>query len=271
MIEDSREARDIGRFVRAIRETTDANNYDRIPTRRRHVAHLTQSDLAELADVSTVVISQIEQGRYPNLNGSIMQRISQALDLTKQQSIYLLGLLEVRPVRQNSFEPVPRWVTDTIDQISHPVIVVTPAYDLVGINAKAMSLFVSMGPQFAPKRNGAVSIFQVPAVREFIEDWHSYAASLVSGIKMSYAMFPDWRDHIDNIVERLETTDPVFHQLWSQDDPLVPPTIEKQFHHPEYGILNVKQILTDIVEAPSLTRIDFTPSDDDTRRKFKLM
>lgn len=271
MIEDSREAEHIGRFLRAKREATPASNYSEIPSRRRHVTHLTQSDLAHLVDVSTVVISQIEQGRYPNLNRSILQRISQALNLTKQQSIFLLGLMEVRPAEQQSLTSAPGWVTDMIDQISHPVVVVTPAYDLVGINAKALSLFGSMSPQFAPRRNGAVSIFQLPAVREFIEDWHLYATSLVSGIKMSYAMFPNWRDYIDNLVKRLETTDPLFQQLWNQDDPLVAPTIEKQFNHPEYGILNVNQILTDIVEVPGLTRIDFTAADDDTRSKFIRM
>lgn len=271
MIQDSREAKDIGRFIRARRETTQASDYSEIPNRRRHVAHLAQSDLAHLVHVSTVVISQIEQGRYPNLNRSILQRISQVLNFTQQQNIYLLGLLEDRPAEQHSVVSAPKWLIDSIGQISHPVVVVNPAYDLVSINENATALLGSMGPQFAPRRNSAVSIFQLPTVREFIQDWHAYAATLVSGIKMSYAMFPAWRDYIDDLVVRLESTDPHFHQLWSQDDPLVAPTIEKRFNHPELGILDVNQILTDIVEAPGLTRIDFIPADDETRRKFRLM
>lgn len=271
MIKDSREAKDIGRFIRARREKTDASTFRDVPGRRRHVPHLTQSDLAELIGVSTVVISQVEQGRYPNLNRHLLREIAQALEFTQQQRLFVMGLFELRPEEQESRQDAPHWLITSINQISHPVLVVNPAYDLAGFNEKAAALLYDMDLKVSPMRNGAVSIFQLPAVRTFIEDWQSYAASLVSGIKMNYATFPAWRDYIDDLIPRIEKSDPLFHQLWIQDDPLVVPTIAKSFHHHKLGKLNLKQILTDVVEVPSLTRIDFSPVDIETRKKLELL
>lgn len=269
MIENSREAKDIGRFVRARREKTDANTYSEVPRRRRHVPHLTQSDLADIINVSTVVISKLEQGHYPNLTGSILYRISRALRLSQQQEIYLLGLFDSRPKDQKTSEPAPDWVENSIKLVTHPIVVVDPAYGMVAMNNPAQTLFRTLSPDFAPKSNGAVSIVELPTMREFIVDWESYAASLVSGMKMSYAMCPNYRNYIDQIVRRLEASDPLFRELWNEPDPLIRPTIEKQFTHPEAGTLNVLQILTDIVEAPGLTRVEFIPADEETRTKLE--
>lgn len=271
MSNNSHEVSAIGRFIRARREATDASAHIETAARRRHVSYLTQRDLAHLIGMSTVVISQIEQGRYPNLSRSILLKISQSLGFSQQQNVYVLGLFDERPAKQFALEPAPAWIHTSINHITHPVVVLNPAFDIVGINEHAKALFGNLSPNFALKRNSALSIFQVPAIREFIVEWEPYAASMVSGMKMNYAMFSGWRDYIDAVAHELCSIDDHFHYLWHQDDPLVKPTFQKQINHTEIGILNVMQILTDIIEVPGLTRIDFTPADDETRGKFERM
>lgn len=271
MIEDSCEARDIGRFIRARREKTLAHEFRDIPNRRRHVPHLTQSDLAELIDTSTVVVSQIEQGRYPNLNPAILQRLSRVLKLTPQQDSYLLELFKPRPITQKSSLDAPEWVTSSIQLIRHPIVVVDPALGLICLNKTAEWLFESMRPGFTPKSNAAESIFMIPAARKSFVEWEEYTASLVSGLRMTYAMYPEFRDHIDELASRLEVADPHFRTQWNLDDPLLKPTMEKKLIHPEAGELNVLQILTDIVEAPGLTRVELVPADETTRQKFEAV
>lgn len=268
MSNNSREAKDIGRFIRARREASDVSSYADIPQRRRHVSHLTQADLADLIGISTVVISQIEQGRYKNLNAAILQKIAHSLRFTHQQEIFMFGLLDERPATQQTPKPAPDWLTATIKGIAHPVMLVNPAYDVIESNTKARTLLSGLSPHFTPQFNGAASVFQSKTAKEFIPDWLAYARSVVSGIKMNYAMFPSWRAYIDSLTDRLAAEDEVFHELWNQDDPLVKPTIEKELSHPELGELNVMQVLIDIIEAPSLTRIDFKPADETTRQKF---
>ena len=264
----SQEVRDIGRFIRARREVTPIEQFPQLPQRRRHVPHLTQGDLAELASVSSVVISQIEQGRYPNLTHGLLNRIANALHFTPQQEVYVLGLLEPRADVQKTLEPAPEWVTKSIELTAHPAGVVNPAYDVLAVNPALLGLFGSVRPGFTTKRNSAYSIFTLPGVREMIDDWPAYASSVVSGLRISYAHFPNWRNHIDELVARLRQTDPWFGECWDRDDPLVKPTMEKTFHHPELGEILVLQILTDIVEAPGLTKIEFMPANDESAAKL---
>ncbi len=264
----SPEVRDIGRFIRDRREATPTSNYAQLPQRRRHVPHLTQGDLAELVHVSNVVISQIEQGRYPNLTHAVLQRIVKALQFTPQQEVYVMGMLEPRAAVQKSLEPAPEWVTKSINLTAHPVGVVNPAYDVLAINPKLLALFGHVRSGFATKRNAATSIFTLPGVRELIDDWSAYSASVVSGLRISYAMFPNWRDYIDDLVERLRETDPWLGACWDRDNPLIKPTMEKTFHHPEVGEIRLMQILTDIVEAPGLTKIEFMPADEESAAKI---
>lgn len=60
---------------------------------RRHVDHLTQADVAELAGVSEALVAQIESGRYPNLNERVLGKLARAMRLGPDQESYLRSLL----------------------------------------------------------------------------------------------------------------------------------------------------------------------------------
>lgn len=256
--------------MRARRELASSSSYEELPSRRRHVHHLTQSELAELVGVSTAVISQIEQARYPNLNNAILQRISLALRLSPQQDIYLRGLGVPRFSSDRPKQPVPAWLTASLPSIHHPVVVLNPCYDILLFNDQARSLFGAYISQLPMNRNAADFIFGEPKLKEFITHWSEYVASMVSGLKMSYALFPDFRDQIEAVAGRVQATGETFRQLWHMADPLVPPTIEKVFNHPSLGELRVYQILTDLVEARWLTRIEFIPANAETAAKMQV-
>lgn len=265
------EIKGIGRFIRARRQATDASSYDVLPTRRRHVPYLTQEDLAELLQVSSVVISQIEQGRYPNLNDAMLRRIAQALNFTFQQETYLLGMARPRSAHQRGFEEAPDWVVTSVESVAHPTLVINPAYDLIVVNEAAKVLLGPLSREILINQNSAISIFQLHGLTDFIVDWRDYAASLVSGLKMSYAIFLDHRDYIDQLAAHLESEDATFRELWSQPDPLLKPTLEKEFRHPVLGEIRLLQILTDLWEAKPFTKIEFFPADDETREKMRKL
>lgn len=265
----SHEVRDIGRFVRARREATSADSYSEIPARRRHVQHLTQSDLADLVGVSTVVISQIEQGRYQNLNASILKKISRVLRFSAQQEMYALGLLSPRADVQKSLEPAPGWVIASIADIPHPAFVLNPAYDLVSWNSMAETMLGQYASRFLGSGNGAVSVFRIPEMRDFFVDWSEYSSSLVSGMRMAYSLHTEYRDYVVGLAESLARVDEVFNRLWARDDALVKPTILKELAHPTRGRLRMFQVVTDIVEAPYLNKLEFIPADEETTEKLK--
>lgn len=265
------EIRAVGRFIRAQRERTPAAAYRQLPGRRRHVLHITQAELAELVDVSTVVISQIEQGRYPNLTTSLMRRLITVLNLTPQQDVYLQGLLTRRPTRQREREDPPAWVVTAADMVTHPVAVVNPALDLLHANPAFHARFGRHMDAVLATGNAARSVFCLPELRAFINDWDDYAASAVSFLRMSWSMHAEFREYVERLAYDLSLHSESFRVLWGKDDPLARVTLEKSLNHPTLGTMQVLQILTDIVEASPLTRIEFFPADTESTGKMRQL
>lgn len=264
----SPEIRAIGRFLRSQRERSIAGEYRQLPERRRHAQHLTQAELAELVGVSTVVISQIEQGRYPHLTVSLMQRLTAVLRLMLQQEVYLHGLLAPRQLHQRGREDAPVWLVNAANMVAHPVAVVNPALDLLHTNQAWHALFDHHMEHLIASGSAARAVFLVPGLRTFIQEWDDYAATVVSFLRMSWAMNPEYRDYTERLADALARDSEVFRMLWEQDDPLARVTLEKSLDHPKLGTMRVLQILTDIVEASPLTRIEFFPADEESAEKM---
>lgn len=262
------ETKDIGRFIRARRVATLASNRKEIPQRRRHVPYLTQNDLAELLDVSTVVVSQIEQGKYPNLTESMLERVAHTLAFTQQQKMYMFGLLARRSPVQLQNVVVPQWMQDSITDASHPTLIISPAYDLLKWNSAMDILFNTFANNIFASGNALISAFVESDMERLFVDWDEYARSMVSGLRMSYAVHADMRDYILDLANNLSDQNQRFAELWNEDDPLVVPTIEKEIAHPSLGRLNVIQVITVVVEAPKITKVDFLPANDETRDKL---
>lgn len=265
------ETEDIGRFIRARRMAYTLASSGEAIRRRRHVPYLTQTEVAERVGVSTVVISQIEQGRYPNLNFSILRRIATTLGFSRQQEMYVLGLLENRPSRQRELVHVPTWITESVADTRHPVFVISPAYDLLAWNNSATTMLGAYATDFYAAANPVKSVFHDPAMKTFFIDWDEYARSIVSGLRMSYGVHPDFREYIEATARELAGKDTYFHELWYLDDPLTVPTIEKDLHHSQLGPIRMIQVVTVVVEAPHLTMVEFLPADEETRTKLATL
>lgn len=265
----SSEFHDIGRFIRARRMASNALKLPELPRRlRRHAPYVTQSELAELVGVSSVVISQIEQGKYPNLNIPLLKRIAQVLEFNAQHEMFMLGLHTPAAPTQSGREPAPQWLLDSLTEIQHPVFIVNPAYDLAGWNTKAVHILGEHASEFLETGNAVVSIFRIPRLKHFFIDWNEYASTLVSGLRMSYGVHPDYREYITRFAAEMSEDNEFFHTLWMNDDPLVMPTIEKELAHPSLGQLRIIQIATVVVEAPKFTMVEWLPADEATREKL---
>lgn len=264
---------EIGRFVRALRmarpalipDTKEAEDTGR---RRRHVPYLTQTELAGLVGVSTVVISQIEQGRYPNLTQATLRKITSALGLTGQNELYLLSLHNKRTQVQRGKEAPPSWITELVSTYEHPAMVVNPAYDVMAINSGAKSMLGSHAGRFIELGSIAEAVFQFEEMRTFFLQWERIARATVSGMRMGYGVHPDCRQHTSAVAKMLGEASDKFRHWWNQDNPLVDSPVETQFMHPELGVLNIIMLTSVIVEAPQLTMIEFLPTDTETREKL---
>lgn len=218
--------------------------------------------------VSPVVISQIEQGKYPNLNHTILRRISTALRFNHQQEMYVLGLLSPRPEIQKARSEVPSWIVESVNDRQNPVMVVNPAYDLMAWNSGVSTLLGDYSDAFFRTCNAAISVIRLPEMKTFFADWDEYARSIASGMRMSYGVHAEYRNYLSNLADDLAAENTVFADQWHKDDPLVTATIEKELNHTSLGTLRMIQIVNVIVEAPQLTQVEFLPADEATAAKY---
>lgn len=255
----------IGSFVRQQRQKACPEEFPVLVRRRRHVSHLTQADLAELAGVSEAAIAQIESSRYPNLNANILGRISQALNLNPTHHHYLLSLLNTPSGYYSGEDEIPERVKALVDAAEpNPAVVANACFDILYWNDNAIKLLGDFAWVPPEERNVISNMFCVPASKELWVDWPDYVQSLVAGLKMQYSRVPDYRDRITTLVTRISKESEEFARLWDTVDPFMVPPPEKDVQHPAAGRLRLYQTVSEVVGAPYLFIIQFTPRDDET-------
>lgn len=259
---------DIGRFIRARRLAADATRHP-LPSRRRHVDHLTQSELAELVGVSTVVISQIEQGRYTNLNEPLLHRIGKVLEFNIQDNAFATGLLTPAPRDQRTPDPAPDWLLDSVTDTLHPVLLFDPAYAILGINQAATAMLGEAAEPFVAAGNAVYAFFDLPHFRTLFPNWEAYASSFPSGMRMAYGVHPRYRAYITSVARQLSARNDFFRRMWEADDPLMVPSVEQELHHPTLGTLRLFQVVTSVVAQPDLTLVEFLPADEETNARLR--
>jgi transcriptional regulator with XRE-family HTH domain len=255
----------IGSFLRQQRQRADPDAFPVLGQRRRHVPHLTQADLAQLAGVSEAAIAQIESSRYPNLNANMLSRISQALKLEPMQHHYLLSLLSGPSGYYSVEDEIPARVKAVVDTAEpNPAAVVNACFDILYWNGGATSMIGDFSRMPPDGRNVIVNMFSMPESKALWVDWADYVVHLVAGLKMQYSRVPDYRERISRLVTKMTLESEEFARLWESVDPFIIPPPEKEIDHPVAGRLRLYQTVSEVVGAPHLFIIQFTPRDDES-------
>jgi transcriptional regulator with XRE-family HTH domain len=267
----------IGDFLRQRRLSLQPDRFAALIKRRRHVDHLTQTDLAELAGVSVAVVAQVETGRYENINPALVLRLSRALQLDQDQERYLLNFLQPvpAPVAGHASPPqsnVTAGIRSVVDNAEpNPAVLINARFDILYWNLSATKLLGDFGAMPADKRNVLWSMFGVPEMRQVWVGWESNARNMVAGIKMIASFNPVYRPSINSLVAELCQADPDFRRFWAEEDPGMQPNMEKGYIHPRLGPMQLFQTVTEIMGSPDLSYILFTPGDKATEALFRQL
>jgi DNA-binding XRE family transcriptional regulator len=266
------EEREIGRFLKFQRLKSVRREFPELPRTRRHVPYLTQGELAYLSDVSEVTISQIESVRYPNFNQPLLRRICQALRLSAESETYVVSLLAAPRGLISLGDELPKWVTVSVDGAApNPAVLINPGFDILYWNDAALKMLGDFSQAPPETRNIVASMFGIPEMREVWADWPEYASTLVAGLKMQYSLVPDYRIRIMDLAQRMQAQDSTFARLWNEVDPVLAPAPEKDLHHPAVGTLRLYQTVSQVIGAPHLSLMQFSPRDEETTEAFKRM
>jgi len=263
--------REIGMFIRQQREARRASNFPGLIHRRRHVPHLTQADLAEIAGVSHALVAQVENGRYENLNPSILIRLAMALKLESHQEQYLLNYLQPPNGHVGSDEEIPDMLRGLVrSSMPNPAMIITPVFDLVHWNENAVRLLGDFDAYPVDERNIVVQMFLNPVMRERWVAWETYARNIVSAVRM-HSSYATYRDRILRLVSYVSARDAQFREWWESDLPKLTPDHVKDFVHPEYGSLHIFQTVGAVLGSPNHFFLLMTPRDADTEAVFRRL
>lgn len=264
--------RQIGAYLRQQRVRLDGQTYG--PARdRRHVAHLTQSGVAELAGVSEALVAQIETGRYPNLNARVLGKLARALRLQPHQEAYLRNLLR-EPLAPESpaVAEVTAGACSVVDAAAPvPAFITDCCFNLLYWNPPLVAMLGDFGQLPIADRNVIWSMFAEPAMRQRWMDWAGNARNLVAALRMQQSLFPQRATDFAALVARLLARSEEFAAWWEATDPLLDPVHDKEYLHPQVGPLRIFQTVTSVMGAPELAIVHMTPRDEETRAKFTLL
>lgn len=265
------EWKEIGNFLRSRREKALPLSPVSAHGRSRQRPHLTQTELAQLANVSTVLISKLEQGQYENINSGILKRIAAALKLTDDDEQFVTGLLVPSPNAIDMNESVPEWITEGIAEFSHPTIIVNPCFDILAWNSAFLGFMGDISNLEPEDRNVTVGLFCNPEMRHLFTEWTENVGIMVSSLKMIYSLIPPYRARIRALASRVASQDETFATLWKEAPPKLTTKVKKHVLHPVHGDMVINELVTQIVGTPFLFRVEFIPASESTRQKMELL
>lgn len=212
---------------------------------RRRVAGLRREEVAELAGVSAVYYTRLEQGRARRPSDAVLEALARALRLDATERVHLYDLAHgarvagrVPPVTADAAEdekPVRDGLRRLLAAVGAvPAYVLSPAMDVLDANHLAGALLGAPGRTPAGRLNLARHVFLDAAARELYPRWADVARQTVGFLRFSAGRGPgDVR--LAGVVGELNRRSEEFRSLWASQEVREKSYGTKSFRHPVVG------------------------------------
>lgn len=208
----------LGTFLRSHRERLSPSKLGLAPAGRRRTPGLRREEAAQLCGVSTTWYTWLEQGRPVRASASVLNRIAEALQLSRAEKLYLFEIARcVFPDGEEAAElEIPVGLKDLVNRMPVPVYVLDRQWNAVTWNGKAARLFRPWLFE-SQDRNLLRFVFLNRNARTLIVDWKSRAKRLVAEFRS------DAGRHLTEpptlrLVSGLQAGSKVFARYWSEQD-----------------------------------------------------
>jgi transcriptional regulator with XRE-family HTH domain len=259
--------RELGEFVRALREKLSPTAFGLAAARRRRTPGLRREEVAQLCGLSVTWYTWLEQGREISLSPAALARLAGAMRLRRAERAYLFELAQKRDpdVSGGESDTIPPALLGCVATIRSPAYVLDRAWTARGWNAKAARLFAGW-LDGEHDRNLLRYIFLEPAARALIRDYDERARRVVAEFRAdasAHLTDPAIRD----LVAGLRRQSPVFARLWDQHDVLGREGGARTFNHPRDGALRFEQVTLNLASQPDLKLSILVPAGARPRRR----
>ncbi len=205
--------RDLGIFIRKHRERASPEEAGFRSTGRRRTPGLRREELAQLCEVSPTWITWLEQGREVKASSAMLEKLSNALALTRAERRYLFTLAgkleeEDEGARSDGLDVLFKGV----DFMTAPAYILDRKWNALTWNRQAFELFRGW-----LDREGTPNLlrftFLSPLAKNLIEDWEDRAKRLVAEFRADCGLHVD-EVEVQDLISELSEKSEVFAKYW---------------------------------------------------------
>lgn len=264
-------AETLGDFLRSRRTRLDPATFGF--SGRRRTPGLRREEVAQRANISSTWYTWLEQGRGGAPSAAVLDRICEALMLTKteREHLFMLGL--GRPPEVHYQGPVgvtPRLqrVLDSFE--ASPSIIKTATWDVIAWNRAATVALTDYSALPPGQRNILRFLFGSPAMRARQFDWESVARFVVGTFRADVAR-AGLASEVADLVDDLRRTSADFDRMWRENQVFGHGDAEhvKRLRHPQFGIIEMEYSLFAVDGRPDLSMIVYTPLDAQIAQRIR--
>ncbi|TXH38699.1 MAG: XRE family transcriptional regulator [Rhodospirillaceae bacterium] len=252
-------------FLRAQRARLSPASFGLPTGSRRRTPGLTREEAAQLGGMSATWYTWIEQGRDVSMSPAALARLARAFRLTRAERAYLFDLADKRdPDIHQAGEDgdLPEAAAAAIAAVAVPAYLLDRHWQARHWNAAAATLFIGWLDDSAvdPQRNLLRYIFLEPLARQMIVDWEERARRVVAEFRADHSHALD-DPQLRGLIADLRRHSPAFSRLWEEQSVLGREGGDRQFQHPQRGLLLYRQIAFTLANQPDIKLVMLVPAD----------
>ena len=238
---------------------------------RSRTPGLRREDVAELAGISVVWYTWLEQAREINVSTESLSAIAAALRLNSSETKHLFNLAD-KPfsTKQTKTAPeIPVSLRAVLNGFAAtPAFVMGRYLDILAWNTAAEKIFGDFLTGVRKDKNWVKFVFAEDN-REFFANWEDFARCTLAVLRADYGRYLDVDKSGERLLGELETGFPEFQTWWQAHDVLDRPHARKEFCHPEAGLVIFDSVTLFVEEETDFRVVVYAPADDsDTRAKL---
>lgn len=244
---------------------------------RRRTPGLRREEVAQLAGVSNTWYTWLEQGRDIKVSPNVLDCISGALQLTKDERSYLFALaLENGAGPADYPQEEVSVISPSLQKILQelttcPTIISDRRCNIVGWNEAAAHVFLDFAMLPQEERNMISLLFVRKEFKRLAVNWQQFVRGFLSIFRAYYGQYVEDRWYDDFIAE-MKDRHPEFHPLWEESRVSSAPDVVLEFRHAKAGKMLFHLTSLQVHGSTDLRCSIYTPAgDSNTEAKLRML
>ncbi|MEN6328534.1 MAG: helix-turn-helix transcriptional regulator, partial [Syntrophomonas sp.] len=238
MDQTKRRSKELGDFLKTRRAKILPSQVGIPEGVRRRTPGLRREEVASLAGIGVTWYTWLEQGRPIQVSPQVLESLSRALLLDKQETIHLYTLAQQAPptefpTRNETINPMLQHVLDSLTL--SPSTIVDIRWNVLAWNA-ASAVFIDYSKLNIRQRNSLRIMFTNQGYQKKFSDWESHAQAMLARFRAACGKYIEdpW---ITEFISELRSESKEFDLWWPMHNVEQDQEIYKTVYHPELGKL----------------------------------